>query len=84
MDKTYERITIKDIAERCGVTANTVSRALRNDTKLSEPALKKVQQTAQEMGYIRNHLRRKNPFRYSKRLFYRFASSNQLYMSVCV
>ncbi len=53
MDKTYERITIKDIAERCGVTANTVSRALRNDTKLSEATLKKVQQTAQEMGYIR-------------------------------
>ncbi len=46
MDKTYERITIKDIAERCGVTANTVSRALRNDTKLSEATLKKVQQTA--------------------------------------
>ncbi len=42
MDKTYERITIKDIAERRGVTANTVSRALRNDTKLSEATLKKV------------------------------------------
>lgn len=56
MDKTHKRVTIKDIAEKCGVTANTVSRALRNDTKISDATIKKVQQTAQEMGYIRNHL----------------------------
>lgn len=55
-DRTYRRVTIKDIAERCGVTANTVSRALRGDTGISEATRAKVRQTAQEMGYIRNHL----------------------------
>ena len=56
MDKGSKRVTIKDIAQRCGVTANTVSRALRGDTRISEATLKKVQQMAQEMGYIRNNL----------------------------
>ena len=51
VDKGSKRVTIKDIAQRCGVTANTVSRALRGDTRIS-----KVQQMAQEMGYIRNNL----------------------------
>lgn len=55
-ERTYRRVTIKDIAERCGVTANTVSRALRGDTGISEATRVKVRQTAQEMGYIRNHL----------------------------
>ncbi|MFQ9195958.1 MAG: LacI family DNA-binding transcriptional regulator, partial [[Clostridium] leptum] len=35
---------------------NTVSRALRGDTKLSEQTRKKIQQTAKEKGYIRNNL----------------------------
>ncbi len=52
MDKGSKRVTIKDIAQRCGVTANTVSRALRGDTRISEATLKKVQQMAHEMGYI--------------------------------
>lgn len=56
VDKGSKRVTIKDIAQRCGVTANTVSRALRGDTRISEATLKKVQQMAQEMGYIRNNL----------------------------
>ena len=56
MDKGSKRVTIKDIAQRCGVTANTVSRALRGDTRISEATLKKVQQMAHEMGYIRNNL----------------------------
>lgn len=56
MEKGNRRVTIKDIANRCGVTANTVSRALRGDTRISEATLKKVQQMAQEMGYIRNSL----------------------------
>ena len=56
MDKGSKRVTIKDSAQRCGVTANTVSRALRGDTRISEATLKKVQQMAQEMGYIRNNL----------------------------
>lgn len=48
------RITLKDIAERCGYTANTVSRALRNDEKLPENTRRTIQQLAREMGYVPN------------------------------
>lgn len=54
MNKKSKRVTIKDIAERCGVTANTVSRALRNDAGISQATAKKVCEIADEMGYIRN------------------------------
>lgn len=54
MNKNSRRVTIKDIAERCGVTANTVSRVLRNDSRISEATAKRVCQAADEMGYIRN------------------------------
>ena len=50
------RVTLKDIANECGYSVNTVSRALRGDTKLSEQTRKKIQQTAKEKGYIRNNL----------------------------
>lgn len=56
MDKTQKRITIKDIAQKCGVTANTVSRVMRNDSGISEATVMKVRKTAEEMGYIRNNL----------------------------
>lgn len=56
MNKTNKRVTIKDIAEYCGTTANTVSRAMRNDPGISEATIHKIQQVAQEMGYIRNNL----------------------------
>jgi len=48
------RITLKDIAERCGYTANTVSRALRNDERLPENTRKTIQSMAREMGYVPN------------------------------
>lgn len=50
------RITLKDIANECGYSVNTVSRALRGDTKLPEQTRLKIQQTAQQKGYIRNNL----------------------------
>ena len=50
------RITMKDIAEACGCTVNTVSRALRNDPKLSEATRSRVQESAVRLGYIRNSL----------------------------
>ncbi len=55
MKKNGKRVTIRDIAERCGVTANTVSRALRNDAGISEATTQKIRQVAGEMGYIRNN-----------------------------
>lgn len=50
------RVTLKDVARRCGFSANTVSRAMRNDPKLSEVTRSKIQSIADEMGYIRNSL----------------------------
>jgi len=51
-----QRVTLKDIALSCGTTVNTVSRALRGDTKLSEATRGRIQAAAREMGYIRNSL----------------------------
>lgn len=56
MNKAKKRVTIKDIANKCQTTANTVSRALRNDPGISAATTQKIQQTAKEMGYIRNGL----------------------------
>ncbi len=50
-----KRITIKDIAERCGVTANTVSRVLRGDEGISEATAGKIREAAAQMGYVRNN-----------------------------
>ncbi|MDO4292446.1 MAG: LacI family DNA-binding transcriptional regulator [Eubacteriales bacterium] len=49
-------MTIKDIAQRCGTTANTVSRVLRGDTGISEATSRRVREAAEEMGYVRNGL----------------------------
>ena len=50
------RTTLKDVAEACGYTVNTVSRALRGDTRLPESTRAKIRETAIGMGYIRNSL----------------------------
>ena len=47
---TSRRVTLKDIAQVCGYSANTVSRALRDDTKLPEQTRRAIQALAQEMG----------------------------------
>ena len=51
-----ERITLKDIAAACGCSANTVSRALRDDQRLADATRTHIKETAQEMGYIPNHM----------------------------
>ena len=48
------RITLKDIAIACGYSANTVSRALRNDRRLSDATRSLIRETADRMGYIPN------------------------------
>ena len=50
------RVTMKDIAEACGYTVNTVSRALRDDPHLPESTRSQIRDRAREMGYIRNSL----------------------------
>ena len=52
------QVTQKDIAKGLGVTRITVSKALSNSSDISAEMRKKVQQAAQDMGYIPNHTAR--------------------------
>lgn len=45
---------MRDVADRLGVNASTVSRALRGDPRVSEATRKRVRETAAEMGYRPN------------------------------
>ncbi|WP_458353353.1 LacI family DNA-binding transcriptional regulator [Peribacillus frigoritolerans] len=45
------RVTIKDLAEVCGVSAGTVDRALNNRSGISEKTKRKVLKAAEEMNY---------------------------------
>jgi LacI family transcriptional regulator len=47
-------ITIKDIAERAGVSFSTVSKALRNSPLVQEKTKRKILVAAEEMGYQPN------------------------------
>ena len=54
MSQTNKRVTLKDISNACGYSVNTVSRALRNDNRLSQKTITKIQQIADDLGYMRN------------------------------
>ncbi len=45
------RVTLRDIAKAVGVTAMTVSRALRNQPRISATVRERIQKKAKEMGY---------------------------------
>ena len=45
------RVTLSDIAHKLNVSHTTVSRALRNDRRISKSLSRRIQQTAQKMGY---------------------------------
>ena len=47
-------VTLKDIAEACGVTATTVSMALRNNPRISDATREKVREAADRLGYRRH------------------------------
>lgn len=49
-----DKIRIKDIAERAGVSVGTVDRVLHNRPNVSKPALEKVQKALNEMDYKPN------------------------------
>jgi len=48
------RVTLADIAKKCGVSVNTVSHALKNKPDISKKTTEKIKKTAEEMGYIQN------------------------------
>ena len=47
-------VSLKTIAERCGVSAATVSKALNDHKDISEATRKRVRQVADELGYFPN------------------------------
>ncbi len=49
-----ETITIQDIAKKLNISASTVSRALKNNSRISNKTKKEVWQTARELGYQLN------------------------------
>ena len=51
-------VSIKDIAEKAGVSASTVSRALRGDPRISPETIRTVQSLAQKLGYTPSQVAR--------------------------
>jgi DNA-binding LacI/PurR family transcriptional regulator len=49
-------ITIKEIAEKAGVSRSTVSRALKDHSSISAATKQRVQTIAQELGYVPNYI----------------------------
>lgn len=50
------RITLDDVAKHVGVSAITVSRALRTPELVSAPVAEKIEQAVRELGYIPNRM----------------------------
>jgi LacI family transcriptional regulator len=49
---TSQKITIKEVAEKSGVSAMTVSRVIRNQGHIADETKEKVLQVIQELGYV--------------------------------
>ena len=47
-------VALKDIAARCGVSTATVSKALNDQSDISEKTKNRVKRVASEMGYFPN------------------------------
>lgn len=56
--------TINDIADILGVSKGTVSKALNNGDDISETLRKKVLETAVEIGYEKNRIKKEAPKNY--------------------
>ena len=57
MSKNNE-ITIRDVAERAGVSITTVSRVVNGSNVVRQTTVKKVQRAIEELGYIPNEIAR--------------------------
>jgi LacI family transcriptional regulator len=49
--KSSQRVTLRDIAKAVGVTPVSVSLAMRNSSRISEPMRQKIRALAEQMGY---------------------------------
>ncbi|MBI3950907.1 MAG: LacI family DNA-binding transcriptional regulator [Acidobacteria bacterium] len=60
MKRGYDlkRTTMRDVANRLGVSVSTVSRALNNPTVISVGTRERILKAVEESGYIRNNLAR--------------------------
>ena len=47
-------VSMKDIAQRCGVSVATVSKALNGQPDISEETRSRIEDAAREMGYMTN------------------------------
>ena len=56
MSGSSRRPTLSTVAQRCGYSVNTVSRALRGDSRLPQSTIQKIREAADEVGYIPNRL----------------------------
>lgn len=50
----HTTVTLKTIAEELGVSITTVTRALKGGPKISEGTIRRVRETAERLGYVRN------------------------------
>lgn len=53
-----KRVTIKDVAERAGVSFGTVSRALADHPEISQATKERIRKISEEMGYVSNNAAR--------------------------
>src|SRR5699024_2163633 len=53
--RNFMAVTLKDVAEACGVSYSTVSKALKNSHLVKPKTKNLIQQKALEMNYIPNH-----------------------------
>lgn len=51
-------VSMKDIAQACGVSVASVSKALNNHTDIGEETRQLIRRTAKEMGYFPNSVAR--------------------------
>lgn len=47
-------VTLSDVAKELGVSGSTISRALKDNPRISKDLIKKVKKTAAKMGYVPN------------------------------
>lgn len=51
-------VSLKDVAQSCGVSVATASKALNGHSDVSEATAKRIKQAAQDMGYLPNSVAR--------------------------